>query len=80
MERRFKGKIGIVTGGAKGIGRATVVHFFLFNRLRHMLGENFSDIRKLASVRTELDALLEEGISQFDLIQRQHALLAPDFA
>ena len=45
-----------------------------------MLGEDFSDIRKLASIRTELDALLEEGISQFDLIQRQHALLAPDFA
>lgn len=27
MERRFEGKTGIVTGGAKGIGRATVLRF-----------------------------------------------------
>lgn len=54
MERRFEGKTGIVTGGAKGIGRATAIRFLAEGGHLAVIDREAEDSEFAASLRAEV--------------------------
>ncbi len=54
MERRFEGKTGIITGGAKGIGRASSVRFLAEGGRLAVLDKEGEDSEFAASLRAEV--------------------------
>jgi len=54
MERRFEGKSGIITGGAKGIGRATAIRFVAEGGRLAVIDKESEDSEFAESLRVEV--------------------------